>query len=98
LRNLTAKAKQDPKRVVFAEADNYKILRAAQIVKEEGIATPILLGNIDKIKTDPCENDLDLGDVQIIDPREGCENARSMPNFYTTNASAGGSHFTRLKK
>lgn len=73
LRNLTAKAKQDPKRVVFAEADNYKILRSAQIVKEEGIATPILLGNVDKIKQIIRDNDLDLGDVQIIDPREGCE-------------------------
>jgi malate dehydrogenase (oxaloacetate-decarboxylating)(NADP+) len=41
LRNLTNKAKQSPKRVVFAEADNYKILRSAQIVKDEGIATPI---------------------------------------------------------
>lgn len=74
LRNLTAKAKQSPKRVVFAEADNYKILRSAQIVKDEGIATPILLGNIDKIKQIMRDNDLDLGDVQIIDPREGCEN------------------------
>ena len=44
LRNIANKAKQNPRRVVFAEADNYKILRAAQIVKEEGIATPILLG------------------------------------------------------
>jgi len=73
LRNLTAKAKQNPKRVVFAEADNYKILRSAQIVKEEGIATPILLGNIDRIKKIIRDNDLDLGDVHIIDPREGCE-------------------------
>lgn len=73
LRNLTAKAKQNPKRVVFAEADNYKILRSAQIVKEEGIATPILLGNIDRIKKIIHDNDLDLGDVHIIDPREGCE-------------------------
>jgi malate dehydrogenase (oxaloacetate-decarboxylating)(NADP+) len=74
LRNLTNKAKQNPKRVVFAEADNYKILRAAQIVKDEGIATPILLGNIDKIKQIMHDTELDLGDVQIIDPREGCEN------------------------
>jgi malate dehydrogenase (oxaloacetate-decarboxylating)(NADP+) len=73
LRNLTAKAKQNPKRVVFAEADNYKILRSAQIVKEEGIATPILLGNVDRIKKIIQDNDLDLGDVHIIDPREGCE-------------------------
>lgn len=74
LRNLTSKAKQNSKKVVFAEADTYKILRAAQIVKDEGIAQPILLGNIDKIKQIIRENDLDLDDVHIIDPREGkCE-------------------------
>jgi malate dehydrogenase (oxaloacetate-decarboxylating)(NADP+) len=81
LRNLTNKAKQSPKRVVFAEADNYKILRSAQIVKEEGIATPILLGNVERIKRIMSENELDLGDVQIIDPREGCENMEEYAEF-----------------
>jgi malate dehydrogenase (oxaloacetate-decarboxylating)(NADP+) len=74
LRNLTYKAKQSPKRVVFAEADTYKILRAAQIVKEEGIATPILLGNVKRIKQIMRENDVELGDVHIIDTMEECEN------------------------
>ena len=74
LRNLTNKAKQSPKRVVFAEADTYKILRAAQIVKEEGIATPILLGDIKRIKQIMRENDIELGDVHIIDTMEECEN------------------------
>jgi malate dehydrogenase (oxaloacetate-decarboxylating)(NADP+) len=68
LRDITNKAKQNPKRVVFAEADTYKILRAAQIVKDEGIATPILLGNAEKIRSIMRENELDLDDVQIIDP------------------------------
>jgi len=72
LRNLTNRAKQNPKRVVFAEADTYKILRAAQIVKDEGIATPILLGNPDKIKQIIKEHDLYLEDVEIIDPQTGC--------------------------
>jgi malate dehydrogenase (oxaloacetate-decarboxylating)(NADP+) len=72
LRNLTNRAKQSPKRVVFAEADTYKILRAAQIVKDECIATPILLGNPDKIKQIIKENDLYLDDVEIIDPSHGC--------------------------
>jgi len=67
MRNITLKAKEDPKRVVFAEADNYKILRAAQIVKDEGIATPILLGNVEKINQILKENELELGDVRIID-------------------------------
>lgn len=73
LRNLTNKAKSNPKRVVFAEADTYKILRAAQIVKEEKIATPILLGNVSKIRQIMRDNDIDLGDVHIIDPSENCE-------------------------
>ncbi len=70
LRNISNKAKQNPKRVVFAEADNYKILKAAQIVREENIATPILLGNCNRIKYIIKHSDLELDDVEIIDPRE----------------------------
>ncbi|MBX7204063.1 MAG: NADP-dependent malic enzyme [Bacteroidia bacterium] len=65
---ITQKAKDNPKRVVFTEADNYKILKAAQIVKEDGIAFPILLGNKEKIQKIISENNLDLGDAPIIDP------------------------------
>jgi len=70
MRSITNKAKSAPKRIVFAEADNYKILKAAQIVFEEGIATPILLGNVDKIKTLIREHSLGLEGVAIIDPME----------------------------
>ncbi|WP_353130619.1 NADP-dependent malic enzyme [Parapedobacter pyrenivorans] len=70
MRNLSEAAKLNPKRVVFAEADNYKTLRAAQIVKEEGIALPILLGNKKKIHQLIDENLLELRDVPIIDPLE----------------------------
>jgi len=66
---ITNKAKRNPKRVVFAEADHYKILKAAQIVKDEGIAKPILLGSVDKIKRLLKENNIQLGDLPIIDPR-----------------------------
>jgi malate dehydrogenase (oxaloacetate-decarboxylating)(NADP+) len=69
MRALTVKAKGDPKRVVFAEADNYKILKAAQIVKEEGIAIPILLGDSQKIHALIEEHQLELNDVQILDPK-----------------------------
>ncbi len=81
LRNISVKAKQNPKRVVFAEADTYKILRAAQIVKDEGIATPILLGNISKIKKIIEETELELGDVLMIDPRK--ENAPCADEYAT---------------
>ena len=69
IRNLTERALQNPKRVVFAEADTYKVLKAAQIVKDEGIAIPILLGNLDRINTLIKENNLDLADATIIDPK-----------------------------
>jgi malate dehydrogenase (oxaloacetate-decarboxylating)(NADP+) len=81
LRNLTNKAKHNPKRVVFAEADNYKILKAAQIVKEECIATPILLGNADRIREILQENDLYLGDVEIIDPRENTAKSKEYAEY-----------------
>lgn len=70
LRAITNKAKAAPKKVVFAEADNYKILKAAQIVKDEGIAIPILLGNKKTIHHIIKENELELDGVIIIDPAE----------------------------
>ncbi len=69
MRKVTTIAKNNPKRVVFAEADNAKTLRAAQIVKEEGIAIPILLGNKERITDMIEEYAFDLDNVTIIDPK-----------------------------
>ncbi len=81
MRAITNKAKIDPKRVVFAEADNYKILKAAQIVKEEGIAIPILLGKKQKIEEIIEENELDLEGVSIIDPMDEVELTQQFANY-----------------
>ncbi len=64
---IREKAKQDPKRVVFSEANNFKVLKAAQFVLREGIAKPILLGNEKKIKALIKDNNLELDNVPIID-------------------------------
>ena len=69
MRILGNKARRDPKRVVFAEADNQKILKAAQIAFEEGIAYPILLGDEKKIRAIANSMKIDLDDMPIIDPR-----------------------------
>lgn len=69
LRFIINKAKQNPKRVVFAEAENLKVLKAAQIVKDDGIAIPILLGRKDRIEKLINENGLQLDNVEIRDPR-----------------------------
>ncbi len=70
MRGLANKAKQNPKRVVFAEADHHKMLKAAQLVRDEGIAKPILLGDRERIMRLMEEYHIDLGDTPIIDPRE----------------------------
>jgi len=76
MRAITIKAKSDPKRVVFAEADNYKILKAAQIVNDDNIAIPILLGNKDKIQAIIDEHGLELDGVQIIDQMQEPEKTK----------------------
>lgn len=63
------KARQDPKRVVFAEAESFKVLKAAQIAHDEGIAQPILLGRKDKILAMIAEYKLDIEHLPIVDPR-----------------------------
>lgn len=68
VRQLHNRAKVNPKRVVFAEAELLDVLKAAQIVHEEGIAKPILLGHRETIETLKKELDFDA-EVPIIDPR-----------------------------
>ena len=70
------KARQDPKRIVFAEANNFRILKAAQFVLREGIAKPILLGSKEKIEALIKENQLDISNVPIIDPFEVSDEKR----------------------
>jgi len=77
MRSLADKAKSNPKRIVFSEADNYKILKAAQVVRDEGIAKPILLGDRDKITKIAEENFVDLTDMQLIDPMVEHEDKRN---------------------
>ena len=78
LRNIGDRAAKSPKRVVFAEGDNYKILKAAQIAQEEGICIPILLGDRSKIRKRIEEYSLDLHDAIIIDPRGKEEEERRL--------------------
>jgi malate dehydrogenase (oxaloacetate-decarboxylating)(NADP+) len=68
MRVISAKARSNPKRVVFADADNIKILKAAQIIYDEGIAYPILLGNRRKIHAIAAESGIDVTEFPIIDP------------------------------
>ncbi|MDA8948795.1 NADP-dependent malic enzyme [Flavobacteriaceae bacterium] len=79
VRILHDRAKASPKRLVFAEADQMDVLKAAQIVQEEGIAIPILLGNratIDDLRAAINFNE----EVEVIDPKE--EKYKEQRNIY----------------
>ena len=68
-RTIAARAKKAPKRVVFAEADHYRVLKAAEQALEEGIAQPILLGRRSVIEGLIEEHSLELEGVEVINPR-----------------------------
>jgi len=75
LRLLFNRAKTNPKRIVFAEADHLDVLKAAQIVLEEGIGIPVLLGRREVILELMKEIDFDE-DVEILDPKTDKQNEK----------------------
>lgn len=77
---IVNKAKTDPKRVLFADAENPTVLKAAQQIKDEGIAHPILIGNKATIEELIHISGLDLNDIPIIDPTAP-ENAELIKEF-----------------
>jgi malate dehydrogenase (oxaloacetate-decarboxylating)(NADP+) len=74
--SVRMKAKQDPKKIVFADADRYIVLKAVQIVRNLNIARPVLLGNKQKIEHIAGENNLNISDLPIIDHRSDDEENR----------------------
>jgi malate dehydrogenase (oxaloacetate-decarboxylating)(NADP+) len=84
IQQIKGRARGNPKKVVFAEAENYKVLKAIEIVIDEGIAQPILLGDRNIINSMIEQYDLELPGVEIIDPRseEQAENRKLFANQY----------------
>ena len=69
LRIIGNKARKDPRKLVFADGDNLKVLKAARICLDEGICFPILLGDKEKILELAGENTVDLENMTIVDPK-----------------------------
>jgi malate dehydrogenase (oxaloacetate-decarboxylating)(NADP+) len=99
-RVVSNKARRDPKRLVFAEADNLKILKAATIIYDEGIAYPILLGDPEKINRIADANSIDLSDIPIVDPRsDAMESKREFYGelFFKKRQRKGFNHHESMK-
>jgi len=77
---ILKRAKSKPKRILFADAENLKVLKAVREVLDEGIAKPILLGSREKIQAICEENHLDLGKTEILDFKHA-DNAELVAEF-----------------
>ncbi len=100
VRVIGNKARRDPKRLVFAEADNQKILKAASIIYDEGVAYPILLGDPIKINRIAEEHNIDITDLPIIDPRsDEMESKREFYGelFFKKRQRKGFNHYESIK-
>jgi len=89
MRTLINKAKAHPKRIVFPEGEEEKILRAAQVLVDEGIAIPILLGDELEIYNKIEELGLDLKGVQIIDPAKADARGEYIDAFFEMRQRKG---------
>jgi malate dehydrogenase (oxaloacetate-decarboxylating)(NADP+) len=89
MRGMITKAQKEPKRVVFAEGEEGKILRACQILLDEKIAFPILLGNEEKIRARIADLHLHLFGVQIIDPHKFPRLEEYTEEFYNLRQRKG---------
>lgn len=76
LRNFYDMARQNPRKVVFSEANHVNMLRAAAQAFSEGLCKPILLGNEEKLAKIAAENDIDLTGIEIVNLRHDREEAR----------------------
>jgi len=69
MRTITAKARKAPRKIVFAEAEEPRILHACKIVLYEGLAVPVLLGDKDIIEKEAVRIGLDISKVEVHDPQ-----------------------------
>ena len=97
MRIMINKAKKKPKRIVYPEGENEKILRASNIVVDENIARPILLGDKDRINQKIEELHLQLSDIDIIDPSVS-EKTKDYVNEFFKLRCRKGMTFQRAKE
>ncbi len=69
IRGLITRAQLDPKRLVFPEGDDVRVVKAARILADEGIARPVLLGDVETIRQRADDAGITLEDIELADPR-----------------------------
>ena len=89
IEQIKQRAKQEIKTIVLPEATDTRILEAAQIIKEEGYAKVILIGNEEDVRKLAQERNIDLGETKIIDPAKSNETKRYAEELYELRKAKG---------
>src|SRR5579871_1192997 len=89
MRGMIHRAQKDPKRVVFTEGEEGKILRASQILVDEKIATPVLLGDEARIRAQAAELHVNLSGIEIVDPRTSARHDVYAEEFFSLRQRKG---------
>ena len=89
IEQIKQRAKQEIKTIVLPEATDTRILEAAQIIKEEGYAKVILIGNEEEVRKLAQERNIDLGETEIIDPSKSKETERYAKELYELRKAKG---------
>ncbi len=92
MRGIINRAVRDPKRVVFPEGEEPKIIRAARMISDEGIAAPILLGQRSTIERIAEENHISLRDLVIEDPAKSDKRDKYADYLWQRRQRKGLSH------
>ncbi len=95
--NITSAAKREPKRIVFCEGQETKVLRAASIVREEGIGHPILIGRTDRIAACAEAASIDLAGMQIVETRSASHLEEYVDSFAALRARKGVTRYDALR-
>jgi len=93
MRFFIHKAQQEPRRIVFPEGEEEKILRAAHIIVDEGIAKPILLGSRTLIRQRIADLGLDLGGIEIVNPSKSEKLDEYITTYYNARQRKGVTRF-----
>lgn len=86
---IKQRAKQEIKTIVLPEATDVRILEAAEMIKNEGYAKVILIGNEEEVRKLAKERNIDIGETKIIDPAVSIETARYSKELYELRKSKG---------
>lgn len=89
IEQIKQRAKQEIKTIVLPEATDVRILEAAEMIKNEGYAKVILIGNEEEVRKLAKERNIDIGETKIIDPAVSIETARYSKKLYELRKSKG---------